>query len=92
MTMPSLDLTRTGQGRGADAVCYVVSVFAPLMVLVCWMMGEMSVRAKLIWTGVYFATWVPAFFVPYVTPLVQTVYALALYFTVFPDFARRWRP
>ena len=64
-------------------MCYVAFLFAPIMLVCFWIWGDFSLRAKIVATCSYVATWGLAFFEPLATEIAQMTFALALYFMTF---------
>jgi hypothetical protein len=63
----------------------IFGVFALVMLIVFWVKGDFSLRTKLIITGIYFAIFLLDFVLPFATVIAHGVFALGLYFLVFPS-------
>jgi len=75
----------------AVAMCYLFSVFAFVMLIVVWVMAELSLRVIL--TVIYALTWCAELVDPLATALGHALFALGTYFLVFGSSGRgRWRP
>jgi hypothetical protein len=71
----------------------VFGLLAIILLVIAWLRPELSLALKLILTGIYAATWLIAFLSGLAMTIIQAVYALGLYFFLFPSGGgRRWRP
>jgi len=74
-------------------VPWLFFLLAFVMLVLCWVRGEMSVGAKLIFTGIYLLTWLVVFLEPLIVVVLQGVFALGMYFLLFgSQGGSRWRP
>jgi hypothetical protein len=75
-------------------VCGVLgSGLAIVLFVIAWIRTELSFTLKLILTGIYGATWLAGFLDPWAMWILHGVFALGLYFFLFPSGrGRRWRP
>jgi hypothetical protein len=71
----------------------VFGLLAIILLVMTWVRAELSLVFKLVLTGIYVATWLLAFVDGWALMVLQGVFALGLYFFLFPSGGgRRWRP
>jgi hypothetical protein len=74
-------------------MCYVAYVFALVALICCWAIADVSVRAKLILTGIYAATWLADLVIPFAGGFLQMIFALGVYALTFrTGKGSPWRP
>ncbi len=67
-------------------------IFTLVVLFAGWIVGEATVRTKLVLTVIYLAIWGIGWFFPYVLALLP-LYALGVYFFFLgSEKGRRWRP
>jgi hypothetical protein len=49
-----------------------------ILLILCWIQGDIPTRTKIIWTAVYVATWVPALFSALLHVGMQALFGAAL--------------
>ncbi len=68
----------------------VVYILAVVLLVCCWVIGDLEFRTKLIVTGVYLATWLLVFLNPYLLVAAQALYCAVVGLMTFgPDWGRR---
>jgi hypothetical protein len=71
----------------------VAYVFALVALICCWAIADVSVRAKLILTGIYAATWLADLVIPFASGFLQMIFALGVYALTFrTGKGSPWRP
>jgi hypothetical protein len=67
-----------------------VYVLALVLLVCCWVIGDLEFRTKLIVTGVYLATWLLGFLSPYALVASQALFGAVVGLMTFgPDWGRR---
>jgi hypothetical protein len=61
----------------------IVYITAVVVLVACWVVGDLEVRTKLILTGVYLATWAFGFLDPIVVVAAQFVFIVVLWAMTF---------
>jgi hypothetical protein len=68
----------------------VVYVLAFVLLVCCWVVGDLEFRTKLIVTGVYLVTWALGFLSPYALVASQALFCAVVGLMTFgPDWGRR---
>ena len=60
-----------------------VEVVALLLVVACWLHGDITNRSKIVWTVVYVVTWLPLFFSAMLHVALQALFGATLCFSMF---------
>jgi hypothetical protein len=60
-----------------------VEVVALLLLVACWLQGDIPLRSKIIWTVVYVLTWVPLLFSAMLHVATQALFGATLCFSMF---------
>jgi hypothetical protein len=64
-----------------------VYAFAFVLLVACWLVGDMEGRTKVIYTLVYLATWALMFWTPYAVIATQAFFIIVLGLAAFgPEF------
>jgi hypothetical protein len=60
-----------------------VEVVTMLLMVACWLQGDIPNRSKVIWTVVYVVTWLPLIFSAMLHVAVQAAFGATLCFSMF---------